>query len=136
MRKFPIMLALTLFFSGSAGWAVEASSRSSIEAKLALESSLEKRVQMVLSEALGTTDIIVIISAELQEEQQKKQAFDFLPGIPEKEKVGEVSLSSSLTMIKKISATLILDRTLSPPIPNWRRSWRPGFWACTRNGRI
>jgi flagellar motor switch protein FliG len=105
------LAALILFFSGSVCRAAEVSSRSSIEGKLALESSLEKRIQMVLSEALGTGDIIVIISAELQEEQ-KKQAFDFLPGIPEKEKVGERSLSSSLTMIKKISATLILDRAL------------------------
>jgi len=114
MKKFiilPALAALILFFSGPTGWAAEAASRSSIEAKLALEGSLEKRVQMVLSEALGTSDVIVIISAELQAEQ-KKQAFDFLPGIPEKEKVGEISLSSSLTMVKKISATLILDRNL------------------------
>ena len=105
------LAALILFFPGHPGRAAEVSSRSSIEAKLALEGSLEKRIQMVLSEALGTGDIIVIISTELQEEQ-KKQALDFLPGIPEKEKVGEISLSSSLTMIKKISATLILDRNL------------------------
>jgi len=111
MKQSLIALALIFHLSGSAGWAAEAS-RSSIEARLALESSLEKRVQMVLSEALGTSDIIVIISAEPQEEK-KKQAFDFLPGVPEREKVGEISLSSSLTMIKKISATLILDRNIS-----------------------
>ena len=111
MKKFMILTALVLFFSGSAGWAAEVSSRSSVESKLALEAALEKRVQMVLSEALGTGDIIVIISAELQEEQ-KKAAFDFLPGIPEKAKVGEASLASSLNMVKKISATLILDRNL------------------------
>ena len=106
-----VLAAFILVFSGPAGRTAEVSSRSSIEAKLALEGALEKRIQMVLSEALGTGDIIVIISAELQEEH-KKQAFDFLPGIPEKEKVGEISLSSSLTMVKKISATLILDRNL------------------------
>lgn len=106
------LAALILVFPGLPGRAAEAASRSSIEAKLALEGSLEKRIQMVLSEALGTSDIIVIISAEPQEEQKKPAALDFLPGIPEKEKVGERSLSSSLTMIKKISATLILDRNL------------------------
>ena len=105
------LAALIIFSPGPGSRAAEVASRSSVESKLALESSLEKRIQMVLSEALGTNDIIVIISAELQQEQ-KKQALDFLPGIPEKEKVGEISLSSSLTMIKKISATLILDRNL------------------------
>ncbi|MFA7009235.1 MAG: hypothetical protein WC204_10295, partial [Elusimicrobiales bacterium] len=106
------LAALILFSPGPRCGAAEAAPRSSIEAKLALEGSLEKRIQMVLSEALGTSDIIVIISTELQEEQKKPVALDFLPGIPEKEKVGEISISSSLTMIKKISATLILDRHL------------------------
>lgn len=111
VRRAAALTALILCFCGPAGRAAEASSRSSLEAKLALEAALEKRVQMVLSEALGTGDVIVIISAELQAEQ-KKAALDFLPGIPEKEKVGEASLASSLNMVKKISATLILDRNL------------------------
>lgn len=89
----------------------QTASRSSLEAKLALESSLEKRVQLVLSEALGTQDVIVIISAELQE--QDKKSAEIMPGIPQKEKIGEASLSTSLTMVKKISASLILDRSVS-----------------------
>ncbi|MDD5208016.1 MAG: FliG C-terminal domain-containing protein [Elusimicrobiales bacterium] len=91
----------------------QTASRSSLEGKLALESSLEKRVRMVLSEALGTEDIIVIISAELQE--QDKKSAEIMPGVPQKEKMGEPSLSSSLTMVKKISASLILDKALSEP---------------------
>lgn len=106
-----LTLSVGLFCLGSAA-AADTATRSTLEAKLALESSLEKRVQMVLSEALGTNDVIVIISAEMQQETQKKASLDFLPGIPEKEKVGEASISSSLTMVKKISATLILDRNL------------------------
>lgn len=86
-------------------------SRTSLETKLALENSLEKRVQMVLSEALGTEDIIVIISAELQE--QDKKSSDILPGIPQQQKMGEPSLSSTLTMVKKISASLILDKSVT-----------------------
>ncbi|MBU2572878.1 MAG: IPT/TIG domain-containing protein [Elusimicrobia bacterium] len=105
-------LAFGLFFLYCGARAADSSTHSSLEAKLALESSLEKRVQLVLSEALGTSDIIVIISADMQEESRKKPALDFLPGIPQKEKVGEASLSTSLTMVKKISATLILDRNL------------------------
>ncbi|MBI4803090.1 MAG: hypothetical protein HY796_11255, partial [Elusimicrobia bacterium] len=105
-------LAFGLFFQCCGVRAADSSTHSSLEAKLALESSLEKRVQLVLSEALGTGDIIVIISADMQQEAQKKPSLDFLPGIPEKEKVGEAFLSISLTMVKKISATLILDRNL------------------------
>ncbi|OGR75408.1 MAG: hypothetical protein A2X32_12880 [Elusimicrobia bacterium GWC2_64_44] len=89
----------------------QSSTRSSLEAKLALENSLEKRVRMVLAEALGTEDVIVIISAEMQE--QEKKAAELMPGIPQQEKMGEPSLSSSLTMVKKISASLILDKSVS-----------------------
>ena len=104
------MLALQAFAAGPLLHA-QTASRSSLESKLALESSLEKRVQMVLSEALGTEDVIVIISAELQE--QEKKSSEIMPGIPEKEKMGEASLSSSLTMVKKISASLILDKSVT-----------------------
>ena len=46
------------------------------------------------------------------QEQEKKTA-EILPGIPQQSKMGEASLSSSLTMVKKISASLILDRAMS-----------------------
>lgn len=104
-------LAASQFILSAAPLAAQTASRSSIEAKLALENSLEKRVRMVLSEALGTEDIIVMISAELQE--QDKKAREILPGIPRQEKMGEASLSSSLTMVKEISASLILDKSVS-----------------------
>lgn len=109
---FIFILAIQALAAGSALHA-QSGSRSSLESKLALENSLEKRLRMVLSEALGTEDIIVIISAELQE-QEKKSAIDIMPGIPEKgNKMGELSLSSTLTMVKKISASLILDKSVS-----------------------
>lgn len=110
-RIYTIILMGLLTLAPSAGLLAQTASRSSLESKLALENSLEKRVQMVLSEALGTEDIIVMISAELQE--QEKKSADILPGIPEKGKMGEPSLSTTLTMVKKISATLILDKTIS-----------------------
>ncbi|OGR47604.1 MAG: hypothetical protein A2021_03715 [Elusimicrobia bacterium GWF2_52_66] len=112
--KKTILLSLLVPLAFCATLSVRAeivSSRSSIEAKLALENSLEKRLKTVLSEALGTEDIIVIISAELQEEE-KKTASDILPGIPKEEKMGELSLSSTLTMLKKLSASLILDKSI------------------------
>lgn len=84
---------------------------SSLEAKLALESSLEKKLKLVLSEALGSEDIIVMITAEMLEEK-KKGALDILPGIPERSRPGETSISRSLSMVKKISATIILDKNM------------------------
>ncbi|HBE87595.1 MAG TPA: hypothetical protein DDW67_00430, partial [Elusimicrobia bacterium] len=84
---------------------------SSLEAKLALESSLEKKLKLVLSEALGSEDIIVMISAEMLEEK-KKGALDILPGIPERSRPGETSISRSLSMVRKISATIILDKAM------------------------
>ncbi len=106
---FVLVLAAQALLCGAPVFA-QSSSKTSLEAQLALESSLEKRVQMVLSEALGTDDVIVIISAELQ--QQNKKAPELLPGVPQEGRMGEPSLSSSLTMVKSISAQLILDKAM------------------------
>ena len=108
LRKHLNLFTLLALFC--APLAAQTASKTSLESRLALEGALEKRVQMVLSEALGTDDVIVMISAELQE--QNKKALEILPGVPQKDKMGEPSLSSSLTMVKEISATLILDKTL------------------------
>ena len=113
MKKLFILAAL-IFQLAAAGTPLRAQTAgaSPLETKLALENSLEKRLRLVLSEALGTEDIIIIISAEMQE-QGKKAAFEIMPGIPEKERMGERSLSSTLTMVKKLSANIILDKSIS-----------------------
>ena len=116
MRKISfkiLLLSLTLTLLTSINSRTHAATQSSVEAKIALENSLQKRVQMVLSEALGTDNIIVIITAQLHEKEDKADVFDFLPGVPQKEKVGEMNFTNSLTMVKKISATIILDKTTS-----------------------
>ena len=115
MKKLLILAAVVFqLIAAGAQQARAASGASPLESKLALENSLEKRLKLVLSEALGTEDLIVIISAEMQEQEQgKKAAIEIMPGIPEKEKMGELSLSSSLTMVKKLSAQLILDKSVS-----------------------
>jgi len=84
-----------------------------IESKIALENSLEKKLYSVLSEALGTTDLIVMISVQLQEEQKKENISEILPGIPQEDRVGEKKLSDSLTMVKKITANIIIDKSVS-----------------------
>ena len=106
-------LAVQLAAAGTQLYAQGVAS-SPLEAKLALENSLEKRLRLVLAEALGTEDIIVIISADMQEQVQgRKAAVEIMPGVPEKEKVGELSLSSTLTMVKNLSANNILDKSVS-----------------------
>ena len=113
MKKSIFLFVLLLQFAAlAAPLSAQTSGGTPLEAKLALENSLEKRLRMVLSEALGTEDIIIIISADMQE-QGKKAAFEIMPGIPEKEKMGEMSLSSTLTMVKKLSASIILDKSVS-----------------------
>ncbi len=126
IRQIPFMLVLTAqaLLCGAPVFA-QASTKTSLEAQLALESSLEKRVQMVLSEALGTDDVIVIISAELQ--QQNKKAPEFLPGVPQEGRMGEPSLSSSLTMVKSISAQLILDKAMPEADVNLARKLTAGL---------
>jgi flagellar motor switch protein FliG len=116
MKMIPfrvILLSLALTFAVSLNFYVKAATQSTVEGKIALENSLQKRVQMVISEALGTDNIIVIINAELNEKKQETNALDFLPGVPQKEKVGEMNFTNSLTMVKKITATIILDKTTS-----------------------
>ena len=108
-----LFLSLSFALLASTNTYIQAATQSSVEAKIALENSLQKRVKMVLSEALGTDNIIVIIIAELNEKKEETNAFDFLPGVPQKEKVGEINFTNSLTMVKKITATIILDKETS-----------------------
>ncbi|MFH1620115.1 MAG: FliG C-terminal domain-containing protein [bacterium] len=113
MKKFLLPAFIPILSILSAGPVSHAaqSTPKTLEAKLALESSLEKRVRTVISEALGTDDIIIIISAKLKEEESGPQP-ELMPGVPAKDTLGEPSLASSLTMVKSINATMILDKTL------------------------
>ena len=112
MKKLIVLSIFVMQFAAGAALHAQSAAQSPLESKLALENSLEKRLTLILSEALGTEDIIVIINADMQE-QGKKAAVEIMPGIPEKEKMGEISLSSSLTMVKKLSANIILDKSVT-----------------------
>jgi hypothetical protein len=94
-----------------------------VETKIALEESLERRLKSVISQILGTNDVIVIVKAEMYTEQEKKSASDeetvALPGVPLKEKIGErdsvaaLDIGETRTLIKNLSATLVLDQSVS-----------------------
>src|SRR3989339_175683 len=102
-------------------------SKSSIETKIALETNLESRLKRVLTEITGTEKIITIVNVELINEKKetptkKKEDDIILPGVPLKESLAEKKVESVMmsalgedtrTMIKKLSVTIILDKSIS-----------------------
>jgi flagellar motor switch protein FliG len=101
----------------------------SIEKKLSIEASLEERLRKVLVEITGTDKLIVIVNAQLYSEKEKKELIPqeakkpktVLPGVPVKESIAErkieellapLDLGETRTMIKKLSATVILDKKI------------------------
>lgn len=102
-----LALLLPLFASSPA----RADTSKALEAKVALEASLERRVQSVLSEVLGTTDLVVIISAEIVPEKERVnvQLDEVLPGVPVKETQVPSALRTTLTMVRKVAATVVVD---------------------------
>jgi len=91
--------------------AAHASSAKDIEAKVALESSLEKRLQSVLREVLGSDDLIVIVNVETLPETEK--ADEILPGVmPKTSPAAPGSLGMTLSMVRRVSATVIVDQGL------------------------
>jgi flagellar motor switch protein FliG len=114
------LLAASLAFSVLSVPSALHSKEAGVEAKIALEESLERRLKSVISQILGTEDVIVIVTAEMYTAEEKKTADlpdmtqSVLPGVPVKEKIGEpalaaLALSESRTLIKKLSATIVLD---------------------------
>lgn len=101
-------------------------STSSVEAKIALEESLERRLKSVISQIVGSDDVIVIVTAEMLTEQERKNPPPArkaepvtLPGVPVKAKIGEEApaptpiISETRTRLKSLSATIVLDKSVS-----------------------
>jgi len=84
-----------------------------LEAKVALESSLEKRLQSVLREALGSNDLIVIVNVALHSESERDDS-DAMPGVPVKEAQAADPLAASagltMPMVSRLSTTIIVDQ--------------------------
>lgn len=92
--------------------ATRESTSKAIEAKIALESSLEKRLRQLLTEVLGSENLVVIINVDLySEEEGRDRGEEILPGVPLKETAIPGALGATLTMVKKIKATIILDES-------------------------
>ncbi|MBI4051454.1 MAG: hypothetical protein HY400_03000, partial [Elusimicrobia bacterium] len=121
MWRFSFLLSCLFFFilHPSSFILVSAASRDStsntVEAKLALESSLEKRLRSLLTEILGSEDLIVIINVDLRTEQEKREVSEeeVMPGVPVKQNPavpGAGALGATLTMVKRVQATIIVDK--------------------------
>jgi hypothetical protein len=109
LKKAGTILPIALMFLPAA-LCLAAPSPQAIEAKLALESSVEKRLETVLQQALDSKNVIVIVNVQLVEAQSDSDS-DVLPGVPAKDSPGTpAALALSSTLVRRISATVFLDR--------------------------
>lgn len=79
---------------------------------MALESSLEKRLESVLREVLGSKDVVVIVNADMMTEADRK-ATEIMPGVPPKEFPAALApLAIAPTLVRKLTATVFVDKGL------------------------
>ncbi|MFH2070320.1 MAG: FliG C-terminal domain-containing protein [Elusimicrobiota bacterium] len=109
-------------------------SQTSAETKISIETSLENRVTKVLKEITGSEKLIVIVNADVYSEKEKKEVKlktekqkpkMVLPGVPVKESIGDrkledllapLDLGDTKTMIKRMTATIMLEKGMSDSI--------------------
>ena len=128
---FSYFLFLYLGLSLSMPGIILSETETSVETKISIETSLENRLRKVLTEIAGTEKLIIIVNTELYSEKERKQLKSegpertILPGVPVKENIAErkiedilapLDIGKTKTMIKKISATIIIDKTVSSAI--------------------
>lgn len=83
---------------------------SDLEAKVALESSVEKRLQDVLRRVLGADDVVVVVNADLLTDSEKPDT-EILPGVSAKETPGSLSaLGLPVSLVRRVSVTILLDQ--------------------------
>ena len=116
-RGLPTVFSACLLFlaAGSVAAATSKEASREIEAKVALESSLEKRLQSVLKEALGSDDLIVIVNVTLRSEANQEDP-EVMPGVPVKQAQSADALAEAAgatsPMVSRISATVMVDEAL------------------------
>ena len=114
MNRLVSRLLSAGFLLGLLGAAAAASSKEGsreIEAKVALESSLERRLQAVLREALGSDDLIVIVNVSLRSDAAAQDDAEVMPGVPVKAQSPD-SEAMSLPMVSRLTATIMVDEAL------------------------
>lgn len=89
-----------------------ASAVSDLEAKVALESSVEKRLQDVLRRVLGADDVVVVVNADLLTDSEKPEA-EILPGVQAKETPGSISaLGLPVSLVRRVNVSILLDQSI------------------------
>lgn len=109
LRLQRILLGLCcglLLSAGAPGLLFAASASRTLEAKVSLEASLERRLQAILQKVLGTENVVVIVNVDLY--SQKTSPGDIMPGVPIKDMPGP-DRSITRTMVKRLSAIILVD---------------------------
>ncbi|MBI5242722.1 MAG: hypothetical protein HY922_03430 [Elusimicrobia bacterium] len=118
MRKRTAILLLSVSCCATAllwGASVLAPS-GEVEAKLQIESSIERRLETLLRKALNTEEIIVMVNVEMATEtkREKVDREDVLPGVPVKfTSNSQAPLGTIMTMVRRVCATVLVDEAAS-----------------------
>lgn len=127
MGKFVsfLILALTLALHGNARCQQPASSDFAL--KVQVEASLESRLKSVLADVVGTGNVAVIVSAELETEVRRSAESSantmILPGVPIKKEFSSGAGSSVVpedlkSKIRRLSVTILIDKRISESLKN------------------
>lgn len=104
----PTALAVLLLSCPALRAATASPASALVEAKVALESALEARLQGVLRKVLGTPDVLVVVQVDV-ESSGGNSVQEILPGVPLKETPGLEISAKGTQLIKQIRATVYLD---------------------------
>lgn len=93
---------------------VRRTSSTDIQAKVALEGSVERRLQEVLRRVLDSEDVVVVVNADLLTETERADT-EILPGVSVKETLSTPSAPLELpaALVRKLAVTIFVERGLS-----------------------
>lgn len=89
-------------------------SSTDIQAKVALEGSVERRLQEVLRRVLDSEDVVVVVNADLLTETERTD-IEVLPGVAVKETVAVAAAPLELpaALVKRLAVTVFVERATS-----------------------
>lgn len=104
----PLLTALLLLAPAAAPAAGALNVSQEIEAKVALEGALERRLQTLLRRLLGSEEVLVVVNVRLGDSRRERA--EVLPGVPVKETPADsASAAAVLTMVQSLSASVFLE---------------------------
>ncbi len=114
MRTPLLALVAALAASGAYAQAPQrASAAADLEAKVALESSVEKRLQDVLRRLLGAEEVVVVVNADLITDSDRPDT-EILPGVSAKQAPGQLTaFGLPASLVRRVSVTILVDRSVS-----------------------